>query len=146
MGRVIFLSNGDEDDANAGSSEKQNDANAGASEKKNDANARPDLAPDAFVLGGDGKLSPLSLSADNTSAAYSYVKDSIDKIQDAPGLTSIDTALAVQIDLHTQESVAISSVESGGLRVPIGPDGPRSLTIYIQNLSTPASTRASPCA
>ncbi|RLM70108.1 hypothetical protein C2845_PM17G09140 [Panicum miliaceum] len=127
VGRVIFLSSGDEEDDAV--------ADAGSSEKQNDANTSPDLPPDAFVLGADDKLSPLSFSAGNTSAAYAYVKDTVDKIQDAPGLTSVETALGVQIDLHAQDGVVVSSIKSGGHPVHVGPPaGPRSFTIYIQDL------------
>lgn len=128
MGRVIFLSGGDDDAAEA-------DTAGSSSETTHKDDAKKAGAPDAFVLGADGRLSPLSLSAGDAAAAYSYVKASVDKIQDA-GLTSVDTALSVQIEVHALDGVTVSSIESGGGHpaVALGPDGHPSLTIYVQDL------------
>ncbi|CAN6371906.1 unnamed protein product [Urochloa humidicola] len=128
VGRVVFLTSGGEEDTVADDPglQKQNDATSSSTSH--------DLAPDAFVLGADNKLRALSFSAGNTSAAYSCVDEDVNKIMDAPGLMSVDAAMGVQVELHAQEGVAISSMESGGCSVRVGPDGPRSLTIYVQDL------------
>ncbi|XP_051228342.1 uncharacterized protein [Lolium perenne] len=128
VGRIIFLSNGGDDD----------DGDVADPGQKQDSLTSPDLelSAEAFGLGADDSLSALSYGAGKTSGVYSYGKQDVDNIKDAHthGFMSVDAALGVQIDLQAQEGVAISALGSGGHRVSVGTGVRGSVTIYIHDL------------